>query len=146
MRTKRMTKKTAEQVKTINYHVAGRGVSAGGGSHGTQLPLFDLEPMFACPACGLQWNEVELINVRECSREDCGTVFDGSDGRACLDCGSPFTRNLTSRGCPACADESECSPVPAQPEAGTDGCGRDHEVDQPRRLAKKADPAWPRRR
>ena len=63
-----------------------------------------------CSSCDGYFDEDDLVNVRECSH--CETSFNATDegSNNCPDCNRPFTRNLTKRGCPECADgDAECS-------------------------------------
>ena len=61
---------------------------------------------YLCPNC-VQFID-EPVQVRECSNENCGCRFNGTDnGRNCEDCNKPFTRKLTEKGCPDCLEEDE---------------------------------------
>lgn len=68
---------------------------------------------YRCPSCDETCTEDDLVAVRECSREVCGTTFAAVDGRNCPDCNSPFTRLVHELGCPSCGDEGECEAVVA---------------------------------
>ena len=70
------------------------------------------ESLWSCPECNEVRSEDELVQVRECSRDSCGSAFDGANGRNCPDCNSPFSRLvLSEHGCPDCLSETECEPV-----------------------------------
>jgi hypothetical protein len=66
------------------------------------------ETRYRCPSCNETFIEDELVAVRECSRDSCGTTFAAAEGNNCPDCNSPFTRKQHELGCPSCCDESEC--------------------------------------
>jgi hypothetical protein len=72
---------------------------------------------FRCSSCERQLTEGEVVEVRECSREACAARFDGSGGRNCTECNSPFTRLLTEQGCPDCLEEDSVEVVEAAREA-----------------------------
>jgi len=62
------------------------------------------EALYLCSGCGEYKDEGDLVPLRECSNNNCGTVFDGNQGRNCPDCNRPFTRNLADMACPDCLD------------------------------------------
>lgn len=67
------------------------------------------EALFQCEGCDSAHLESELIQIRECPHESCGTeFFDGTiNGRNCSECNRPFTKKVTDYGCPECEDNSE---------------------------------------
>lgn len=72
------------------------------------------ERIFKCIYCDGVFSRDELIQVRECPIESCGTeFFSGTDnGRNCEECNRPFTRLAHNHGCPECEpDEEECSEI-----------------------------------
>lgn len=66
------------------------------------------ETAYRCSECEGVFSDDELLIVRECPVEFCGTeFFDGTDGRNCEDCNRPFTRKTHERGCPDCEPSEE---------------------------------------
>lgn len=67
------------------------------------------QTLFQCPDCSEYFPEEDLIEVRECSNENCGEIFNGTEsGRNCEQCNRPFSRVLNRKGCPDCMEENEC--------------------------------------
>lgn len=70
------------------------------------------QTLYKHSGCDGYFPEEDLVEVRECSNENCGEVFNGTEnGRNCESCNRPFSRVLTRKGCPDCVEEDECSEV-----------------------------------
>ena len=74
------------------------------------------EALYLCSGCSEYKDEGDLVPLRECSRDSCGEVFDGNEGRNCPSCNSPFTRRLADMACPDCLDPDSL-PEPATLES-----------------------------
>ncbi len=63
----------------------------------------------------------ECPPLYECSNENCGTTFVGTEGRNCPECNRPFSRKLADHACEDCEDEMEETTAF---ECGNDGCSQ----------------------
>jgi hypothetical protein len=57
----------------------------------------------------------------ECSNDNCGTTFVGTEGRNCTECNRPFSRKLADHACEDCEGEMEETTAF---ECGNDGCSQ----------------------
>lgn len=63
----------------------------------------------------------ECPPLYECSNDNCGTTFVGTEGRNCPDCNRPFSRKLADHACEDCEGEMEETTAF---ECGNDGCSQ----------------------
>src|SRR6266446_4764766 len=70
---------------------------------GTKATKTETLTRFKCESCEVVLDADEVLPLRECSKEDCGTIF-ASEDRPCPDCGDNFTRRL-GNGHEDCTEE-----------------------------------------